>query len=473
MEKAKALILTHTPEPERICAASARISTKEGSATTIYEETSRENIGGLIRNVMGLGHRSIAEHAVFTLAFEDVSVFFEQYLIEFRLAAYTVKSRRYVDYAGMGWMRPDFRFESAGTDKGAFIASYDRQMKKLFDAYARLTSLDIAKEDARFLLPCSFRSHIYCTMNARELLYFIRTSIHGRGRIYPEILNLGKKILVQAEEIFPDVFQGLDKDGFTPELPEKAFVMAGSGKTVKAVLPEVRLLWGSEDGEKKVAISALMSEGWGPEEASEMLDGEVSLQKKLIEAVMADPRPRELEQVNYTFHIPGISLAGLTHMTRHRIQGLVVPDFSRFGRQGMILPESVSLNSEALAVYRDAVESSDALWNMALGMGLVPEDRVYLLLAGNTIDIFSTMNARQLYHFLRLRTCFRAQWEIRDIAWKMRDLLVKKAPGLFRASGPGCLRDGKCPEGRMSCGRMPEVKARIAPYNSDDDVSGF
>ncbi|TWI77308.1 thymidylate synthase (FAD) [Desulfobotulus alkaliphilus] len=462
MEKAKALILTHTPEPERICAASARISTKEGSATTIYEETRRENIGGLIRNVMGLGHRSIAEHAVFTLAFEDVSVFFEQYLIEFRLAAYTVKSRRYVDYASMGWMRPDFRFERAGFDKGAFIAAYESQMKTLFDAYARLTSLGIPKEDARFLLPCSFRSHIYCTMNARELLHFLRTSIHGRGKMYPEILSLGKKILSQAEEILPDVFQGLEKEGFGAQNQEKAAVMTEYSRAVKDALPEVRLMWGPEDGEERVALAALMSVGWGPDAASAMLGQDPRLKKRLIASVLSDSRPRELEQVNYTFHIPGISLAGLTHITRHRIQGLVVPDFSHFGRQGMVLPGSVSSHPEALAVYRDAVAGSDALWHMALEGGLVPEDRVYLLLAGNTIDIFSTMNARQLYHFLRLRTCFRAQWEIREIAWKMRDLLVKRTPGLFMASGPGCMRDGKCPEGRMSCGRMAEVKARIA-----------
>ena len=33
------------------------------------------------------------------MAFENVSVFCEQFIIEFRLASFTVKSRRYVDFA--------------------------------------------------------------------------------------------------------------------------------------------------------------------------------------------------------------------------------------------------------------------------------------------------------------------------------------------------------------------------------------
>jgi len=33
-------------------------------------------------------------------------------------------------------------------------------------------------------------------------------------------------------------------------------------------------------------------------------------------------------------------------------------------------------------------------------------------------------------------------------------------PELFRGAGPYCYQLGYCPEGRFSCGRMEEVKAR-------------
>ena len=67
------------------------------------------------------------------------------------------------------------------------------------------------------------------------------------------------------------------------------------------------------------------------------------------------------------------------------------------------------------------------------------------------------MNARELNNFFNLRCCNRAQWEIRDIAWKMRDEVMNVAPALFKNSGPACLH-GKCSEGAMTCGN---------PYKAD------
>ena len=59
------------------------------------------------------GHRSTVEHAVFTLSMRNVSVYAEQFFIEFRLASFTVKSRRYVDFARQGYYIPGIRFISS------------------------------------------------------------------------------------------------------------------------------------------------------------------------------------------------------------------------------------------------------------------------------------------------------------------------------------------------------------------------
>lgn len=61
-----------------------------------------------------------------------------------------------------------------------------------------------------------------------------------------------------------------------------------------------------------------------------------------------------------------------------------------------------------------------------------------------------TMNARELAHFLSLRQCNRAQWEIRELADQMAKIARKECPLIFRMCGPGCVR-GHCPEGRKSC----------------------
>lgn len=460
MDQAKARVLCFTPEPERICAAAARLSTTEGSAEEIYRNTEKSNIRGLIRNVMGLGHQSVAEHASFSIAFENVSVFFEQFLIEFRLAAYTVKSRRYVNYENMGWLVPDFRFEDK-KNPPEILNRYNDLMAFLFASYTKLTDMGIPKEDARFILPYCFRSHIYCTMNARELLHFLKQAIQGRGRRYPEIRKVALSLWSDVKEIFPDVFEGLDPEALLPLGREK--ILSDLPPLLDENLGEdVSLLASTPDAGNLVAESFLMGEGYGPAAAKTLLEKDPTLKAKLLQTILHDTRPRELEQVNYTFHIPKISLAGLTHLARHRIQGLMVPDFARFGKRGkLVMPESVAGNAEALALYLEAEKKANALYVEFKSLGLVPEDSVYLMLAGNTLDVLTTMNARQLYHFLRLRTCYRAQWEIRDIALKMRKALISKDMDLFSASGPSCYFYGKCTEGRMSCGRMKEIKEEL------------
>ena len=89
--------------------------------------------------------------------------------------------------------------------------------------------------------------------------------------------------------------------------------------------------------------------------------------------------------------------------------------------------------------------------------GCSEEQVVYCQLSGNTLDIISCMNGRELHLFMRLRTCTRAQWEIRDFAIEMLKKLREVSPVIFGKYGPGCYVSS-CPEGAMTCGRAAEIK---------------
>jgi thymidylate synthase (FAD) len=93
--------------------------------------------------------------------------------------------------------------------------------------------------------------------------------------------------------------------------------------------------------------------------------------------------------------------------------------------------------------------------------GIPPEDARFVLPNAAGTKILITMNARELHHFFALRTCRRAQWEIRELALRMLRIARREAPLLFEAAGPGCVR-GRCPEGKMSCGKAAEVRREIA-----------
>ena len=79
------------------------------------------------------------------------------------------------------------------------------------------------------------------------------------------------------------------------------------------------------------------------------------------------------------------------------------------------------------------------------------EDARYLLPNACETKIVITMNVRELLHFFELRCCNRAQWEIREMAWKMLELARPTAPYIFADAGAPCIH-GTCPEGKMTCG---------------------
>ena len=91
--------------------------------------------------------------------------------------------------------------------------------------------------------------------------------------------------------------------------------------------------------------------------------------------------------------------------------------------------------------------------------GIPAEDARYVLPNAAASHIVVTMNVRELLHFFSLRCCNRAQWEIRDVALRMLELVEPTAPYVFMDAGAACRR-GPCPEGTMTCGdpypRAPE-----------------
>ena len=89
------------------------------------------------------------------------------------------------------------------------------------------------------------------------------------------------------------------------------------------------------------------------------------------------------------------------------------------------------------------------------------EDARFVLPNACDTKMIVTMNARSLQNFFRHRCCNRAQWEIRECARQMLELVLPVAPTLFAHSGPPCA-DGVCPEGKMSCGQAQEVRAEYA-----------
>ena len=440
----KAIIVSMSAHGERIVSAAGRISTGKGTATEILSK-SFDTIKNakLIEKVNASGHNSTLEHTFYNIAFEDVSVFAEQFIIEFRLASFTVKSRRYVDFTGAGYYVPEM------DDEARFI--YTNLMDKCYGVYEEFCDAGIPKEDARFLLPYCLHSNILCSLNARELLRMIRAMLYGRGKDFPELKNLGQSLLEQIKGLTPGIAASftVPKNEIT-DSPTFSYQRTETNSTSPVIL-----INGTKDAEKIIARTALLYDGYSDGDCDAILS-DTNNTNEIIHSIMKSDRPRALENASYTFKISGVSLSTITHFTRHRMQSLLVPMLTTTDRTKYIIPSSIKENPELLEKYIDVFKACKDTYDELKNRGIDENTLVYVLLSGNTLDIVSTMNARELLLFFRLRTCNRAQWEVRYFAEEMLKLCRKENPVLFSYYGPSCCIDG-CPEGRMSCGRQSEM----------------
>jgi thymidylate synthase (FAD) len=167
-----------------------------------------------------------------------------------------------------------------------------------------------------------------------------------------------------------------------------------------------------------------------------------------------------LEHASFTFGIEGISRVTTHQLVRHRVASFSQQSqryVSHKDKFEVVVPPSVAANREMAERFAAQVREIHRLYGEMVESGIPAEDARYILPNATETKIIVTMNARELFHFFRLRCCDRAQWEIRAMAVEMLKLVKTVAPVIFDKAGPGCL-EGACPEGAMTCGRMAAVR---------------
>lgn len=164
-----------------------------------------------------------------------------------------------------------------------------------------------------------------------------------------------------------------------------------------------------------------------------------------------------LEHVSFTFGIDGVSRA-LTHqLVRHR-----VASFSQQSQRyvngenfSFVTPHTIQNNTNIQLAYSKYLMEAKEFYEALIANGIPEEDARYVLPNATTSNIVVTMNVRELLHFFSVRCCTRAQWEIRELAWKMLAICKEVSPTLFNGCGAFCDQHKYCKEGTMSCGRYP------------------
>ncbi len=209
---------------------------------------------------------------------------------------------------------------------------------------------------------------------------------------------------------------------------------------------EIRILSYTPNPELIVALAARQS--WSSKKVEDLKkeltpEKVSSFLRKLYKMHHLSP----FEHANFTFLVEGISRVTSHQLVRHRIASYTQQSqrHVEVTEGKFVVPETIKNKSSTHSLYTKAVKSAVSIYKKLINEGVPLEDARYVLPSSVTTRIIFTMNARELLHFFKLRTCIAAQWEIRKVAEEMLKLVKEIAPNLFYYAGPPCV-EGICPE---------------------------
>lgn len=244
----------------------------------------------------------------------------------------------------------------------------------------------------------------------------------------------------------------------------------------------VKLIAHTPEPEKVIAMAAKLCYSSSDIDTLEESLTDEKIQS-FLEMLMDLGHESPVEHVSFTFAIEGISRATSLQLVRHRIASYSQKS-QRYVNESQfeyITPPVIYQDKDVQIMYDDIMArlqtDYDDLRNVLttihqsnlMNDGYDPEeaykkaqkmaneDARFILPNACETKIIVTMNIRSLYNFFKHRMCNRAQWEIRDLAWEMWKQCMEVSPTLFEHAGPSCVF-GKCPEGKMSCGKQTDVK---------------
>lgn len=215
-------LLSHTPEPERVVAAAAKLCYSPARIAEIMDALDDTGTASFVRMLAKMGHESPIEHASFTFGIEGVSRALLAQITRHRIGSFSVQSQRYVSENSFDYIIPP-EIEAVPTARALFMEAmaqageyYNKITAALEENYigelsgvadkAQLDALHKkAIEDARFVLPNACETKMILTMNARSLLNFFCLRCCNRAQW--EIRELANEMLRLVYEKAPAIFE--------------------------------------------------------------------------------------------------------------------------------------------------------------------------------------------------------------------------------------------------------------------------
>ena len=218
-------LLTHTPNPEQVVAAAARLCYADSTIEQLLDQTPPQ-VARLLRKILDLGHFSVLEHASFTFGIEGISRACSHQLVRHRIASFSQQSQRYVAHD-----QPFAAVIPASIGaRQELLAKVEQHMLTTHELYRDLLEAGVPAEDARFVLPNAACTKLVMTMNARELHHFFVLRCCRRAQW--EIQAMAREMLRLARQSAPLLFAGAGPGCLNGSCPEGAMT-CGAIKAVR------------------------------------------------------------------------------------------------------------------------------------------------------------------------------------------------------------------------------------------------
>jgi len=226
------------------------------------------------------------------------------------------------------------------------------------------------------------------------------------------------------------------------------------------VKPKAELIDYTDNPERNVATAARLCYS---KKGAAQLNKDMSREKveDLVRKVVGMGHTSTLEHTYFFFHVQ-CSRVTSHQIVRQRIGTSYSQRSQRYVTEDnfdYIVPPKIKKNEKAYKMFKEKMGELEDTYLQLIEMGVPKEDARFILPTIKT-NIVISYNARSLMHFIKLRACNRAQWEIRSLARQMLSEVKKVAPVIFENAGPPCETDLECPEGDLSCGKIDKIKEK-------------
>jgi thymidylate synthase ThyX len=433
--------------PEIIAVTFAKTSRSPLSFNQIAAELSAEESARFHEKwVVGYGHRSVAEHAVLHVAFENVSRLAVECIESNRLASYTEKSTRYQTWDHDAYHVPDEVIGTRHEDVyrstcDHLIGCYRRSIEpvaelvrkrfpcavdesqKAWDSRIRSRYIDAC----RYLLPAAALSNVGMTANARTLAHAIRKML---SHALEEVRQIGEMVKDAAQHEAPTLLKYLQPVPYWQQIDSDLQEHAG-GLDTQSQGHALDLHSYDPEGELQVLAAALFEHATCPYEQalSRVMNLDEKGRHRLAETLLSrmdrfDAPVRAFEHTNYTF-TARMDQGTYFELKRHRMMTQTPQQFTT--ELGYAVPRLV-VDAKLVDEYREAMEIASHAYQQLASWN--PHVAAYVIPNAFNRRVLMTLNLRQAFHFCELRSQPNAHFAIRCLALRMAEMIREVHPTL-------------------------------------------